>query len=230
MTGFVVALVGPDGAGKSTLAARLEDDLDMPVRRVYAGDNPDVQPGVLPTTRALWWFRRRRGRGPVHGPPPTETPPRRPVARKLIGAPVLLVLLVLQCAEERARLRPCERLVRDGYVVVLDRSYLHDHHRHDIAAAKRSPAQRMHGWWLERVLPRPDLTVVLDAPAEVLHRRKPEGTLDGLADRRRDYDGLDHLTAAAVHVDADRPLAEVQADVVAAIRSYDRDRGYRSST
>jgi glycosyltransferase involved in cell wall biosynthesis/thymidylate kinase len=35
--GLTVALVGPDGAGKSTLAERIENSLGLPVRRIYMG-------------------------------------------------------------------------------------------------------------------------------------------------------------------------------------------------
>jgi hypothetical protein len=40
---------------------------------------------------------------------------------------------------------------------------------------------------LKRVYPRPSELVLLDAPAEVLHARKPEGTLEALRARRQEY-------------------------------------------
>jgi len=218
MTGLVVAVVGPDGTGKSTIVRRLPDLLGGSVKTVYAGDNPEAGDGMLPTTRLLWWHRRRTHGPPVHGPPPIERPPRRSLARRSLTAPVSVFLLANQCAEEWARLRRASRWAAAGNLVVLDRSYLHDYWHHDIEAVDRSPLQRVHGFWLEHVLPRADLTIVLDAPPEVLFARKPEGTLAAVARRRAEYAHLEHLCAATVVVDVARPLAEVEAAVLDTIR------------
>jgi thymidylate kinase len=218
MTGLIVALVGPDGTGKSTIMRRLPHLLGGSVKTVYAGDNPEAGERLLPTTRLLWWLRRRTHGPLVHGPPPLERPPRRSVARRTLTAPRSVLLLANQCAEEWVRLRRASRWAAAGNLVVLDRSYLHDYWHHDIAATDRSPLQRVHGFWLEHVLPRPDLTIVLDAPPEVLFARKPEGTLAALSRRRAEYADLEQLSPATVVVDAARPLAEVESAVLAAIR------------
>ena len=45
--GMTVALLGPDGAGKTTLAAAIATDFGLPVRRVYMGMWSQSQSGVL---------------------------------------------------------------------------------------------------------------------------------------------------------------------------------------
>lgn len=125
------------------------------------------------------------------------------------------LLLANQCVEEWTRLRRARGAA--GNVVDLDRSYVHDYWHRDIAAPDRSPLQRADGWWLVHALPRPDLTVVLDA-AEVLFARKAEGTLAAVARRRGEYADLESLTPATVVVDADRPQPDVEAAVADAIR------------
>jgi thymidylate kinase len=69
--GLGVALLGPDGAGKSTLAAELERSFYFPVRSVYMGlyQRPSRSrvglPGRLGTQWARWLegaYQRRRGR------------------------------------------------------------------------------------------------------------------------------------------------------------------------
>src|SRR6266571_1664289 len=50
---FTVALIGPDGAGKTTIGRRLEQTLPLPVRYVYMGINYEASNHVLPTTRLI---------------------------------------------------------------------------------------------------------------------------------------------------------------------------------
>src|SRR2546429_8516470 len=73
-----VALVGADGAGKSTIGRRLAATLPLPIKYLYMGDNADSANRLLPTTRLLRLVRRvARGRpggkgddGPSAGAPP----------------------------------------------------------------------------------------------------------------------------------------------------------------
>jgi thymidylate kinase len=76
-----------------------------------------------------------------------------------------------------------------GYAVLFDRHFFVDYFAHHIAGTTtyRPIAARLHGWMLDHVYPRPDLVILLDAPAEVLFGRKPEGTLEAVEHRRREY-------------------------------------------
>ena len=47
--------------------------------------------------------------------------------------------------------------------------------------------RRIHGYNLRRLYPRPDLVILLDAPAEVFFARKGEGTLESIESRRQEY-------------------------------------------
>jgi hypothetical protein len=66
-------------------------------------------------------------------------------------------------------------------------------------------------------LPMADVVIVLDAPGEVLHRRKPEHDVEALERMRRRYLELAELVPGAVVIDADRSAEEVRRDVAAAI-------------
>ena len=74
---FTVAVIGPDGAGKSAVTRRLQQSLPLPVKYVYMGVNLESSNVVLPTTRiALELKRWRGGRPDMAGPPdPTRVKP-----------------------------------------------------------------------------------------------------------------------------------------------------------
>jgi hypothetical protein len=220
-----VALIGADGAGKSAVASRLATSLPVPAVAVYMGENPEAGGAVLPTTRWLWRRRAAAGAGPVPGaPPPPGSRVRRSAPARLLGAPRTGLLLLNQLVEETWRWRAVRRQVRRGQVVVLDRSLLHDYWFYDVVGPHRSPVQRVHGWWLRRVLDRPELTICLDAPAETLYARKPEGGLDNLRRRREEYLRLAHLTEAFHVVDVTAPLDDVVAEAAALVMAH-ADRG-----
>ena len=70
---------------------------------------------------------------------------------------------------------------------------------------------------LDRLYPRPDLVIMLDAPAEVLHDRKGEGTIESLERMRRDYLALEGVVEKFVRIDATQDQEAVTREVIAAI-------------
>lgn len=228
MTGLSVALVGADGAGKSTVAAALAASPRLSVAVRYLGDNPEAGGARLPTTRLIWHLRTSRGLGPTHGPPSAAPRPTRTFAARLWSAPRTIGLLLNQMAEELWGWVGVRRAVRRGLVVVLDRNWLHDYWFHDVVGADRSPPQRLHGWWLRRVLPRPDLTVCLDADAEVLHARKPEGRIDDLRSRRQEYLDMAASSRRFVIVDVAQPVDDVVHEVIGHVRAELDERKVRT--
>ena len=59
-----VALIGADGAGKTTVARRLPDLLPVPVRYLYMGVSTDSSNVMLPTTRVTRRIKRATGAPP----------------------------------------------------------------------------------------------------------------------------------------------------------------------
>ncbi|MDQ6838687.1 MAG: hypothetical protein M3137_10230 [Actinomycetota bacterium] len=102
---------------------------------------------------------------------------------------------------------------------MLDRHYFYDYYYHHVAEVARSPAHRLHGWWLTKVLPRPDITFCLDAPAEVLYARKPEGTLKERETRREEYVRMAEGVQLRM-VDVSRPLDEVVGELTNAVLDF----------
>ncbi|MDQ3349566.1 MAG: hypothetical protein M3545_16585 [Acidobacteriota bacterium] len=129
-------------------------------------------------------------------------------------------------AEESYRQVVVYRHLRRGQLVLLDRHFLFDYYFTDVVAP-RTFAQQLHGLFLERAYPRPDLVIYLDAPPELLLARKGEGTLESLAIKRRQYLSFGDLVAHFVVVDGAQPLEDATRAVVERI---DRFAATTSST
>jgi thymidylate kinase len=221
---LTVALVGPDGAGKSTISARLRQaTLPAPVKTIYMGVNLEASTLMLPTTRLLLWAKRARGGRPDLvasslrdvDPDPAVAP--LPAGR-VAGLKSTARMAVWMTEEWLRQLVALSHSLR-GRIVIFDRHFFLDYYHADVESGRRGPAQRLHGWMLERVYPKPDLVIMLDAPAEVLHARKPEATVAWLERRRQQYLELAPHVPQFVVVDVDRPLDAAVSEVVAAIES-----------
>jgi thymidylate kinase len=225
LKGVTVALIGADGAGKTTIGRRLEHSLAMPATYLYMGVNAEASNHLLPTTRLVRAAKRKMGRVPDSGPPdprPTERAPTSSSStrRFLSGARAVLRLLN-RLAEEWHRQLLAWRHVRRGEVVVFDRHFFADYYSHDVAeGGPRSITRRLHGFVLQRLYPRPDLVVFLDAPPETLFARKGEGSIEALRRRRQDYLDVAPHCRNFVSVNADRSLDTVTADVVAVVNDF----------
>jgi thymidylate kinase len=177
--GVRVALLGPDGAGKSSTIAALQRS-EVVASSVYLG--------VAPATH--------RSSSSVPGLALLRT------VRRLLGA--------WSTATARRR---------RGESVALDRHPLEA--RIGPPTSKRTTIARR--WILAHLLPHPEVVIVLMAPAEVLHQRKPEHDLDEVRARRDRY-----LELARRH---DYPVVDTtasQAEVVAAIDRAIHERRGRS--
>jgi thymidylate kinase len=219
-----IALIGPDGAGKTTVARRLEQALPVPVKYIYMGVNSSASNHLLPTTRLARWIKRKVRAQPDNSGPrdPDRPSPPRPVWKRVLRAPKSALSLVNRLAEEWYRQTLAWRAERRGAVVIFDRHYFSDFHAYDIARTPHAKpvGQRLHGWLLQRFYPRPDLVILLDAPGDVLLARKGEGTAELLERRRRDYLSLREIVKHFAVVDATRPADEVVAEVARRILEF----------
>jgi thymidylate kinase len=225
---ITVALIGPDGCGKSSVTKLLPAALpDLPIKRVYMGINLEASNLMLPTTRLLMMLKKAGGGRPdMAGPYDAENrkaAPRNPVKR-LLGGMKAWLLLGNRVAEEWFRLLVSAWYQKRGYHILFDRHFALDFYYYDMQYTdRRQPlTRRIHGYLLSRYYPRPDLTIMLDAPAEVLYARKGEGTIESLERRRQEYLSLRQVLPAFAVVDATQPAEQVAAQVAELIRQFAR--------
>jgi len=170
-TGLQVAVLGSDGSGKSTVLIRLQKILEPCFRREF-----------------IFHFRPKvfEPKGELVIPNPHGHPPRGSVA----SVAKLLYYFADHWAGWLLNLPAKAR----STLIFYDRNFediLIDPERYRLARA---------GWlvhFLNALLPRPDLTIVLVATPEVIHQRKMELPLDEL---RRQQTALRDLAGRRSHV------------------------------
>jgi thymidylate kinase len=220
--GSTVALIGSDGAGKSTVAREVVRRLPIPSEYLYMGVNLEASPVMLPTTRlALAVKRRRGGRSDMTAGHVESGGGGGP-----FGTIRRLVRMVNWLAEESYRAALARRIQRTPAVVVFDRHFFCDYYASAIAptTSPRSLDTRIHGWVLKNWYPRPQLTLFMDAPPEILVARKAGDSLERVARRREEYLALADVLPEFQVVDANRPVDVVADDIVARIVAFESTR------
>jgi len=184
-TGFFVAVLGPDGSGKSTLIAHLERELQRAFRRTAVFH---LMPGLL---------KRKANQGAVTDP--HGKPPRSP----LVSFLKLLYYLLDYNLGYWLKVRPA--LVRST-LVLFDRYY------DDLLVDPRRYRYGGPLWlarWLRRLIPRPDLWLILDVPEEEILRRKQEMPVEEIRRQREAYRRLAMELPNAFLLDGSLPPDEV---------------------
>ena len=220
---FSVALIGADGAGKSTIARKLESSFQLPARCLYMGINLESTNIALPTSRFVGWIKRcQNGKAAARLTKPASRNRSDTRQRKESGKLWAALRLLNRLAEEWYRQLVAWNQQRKGKIVVFDRYFLYDfqYSRTEADGKSRRFTDWFHRWCLAKLYPRPDLVIFLDAPAEVLFARKREGTIQWLESRRQAFLRQGKQIPNFIRIDATQPVETVYADVAKHLLRY----------
>jgi thymidylate kinase len=192
-TGFFIVVLGLDGTGKSTLIQQILQIFERTFRRSR----------TFHWRPSLLWRRASRG--------DTTQPHSRAPHSAMLSVALLFIYFADYWVGYCFAIRPL--LARSG-LVIFDRYF------DDVAI---DPLRYRYGGplWLARALarlvPLPDVVLVLDAPENVVRSRKQEVAPDEVQRQRRLYLEYGNVTARARVIDAGGTVSDVSGEAARAI-------------
>ena len=159
-TGAFVVLLGPDGAGKSSIAEAVHSSICTPRKKV-------VYLGVRKTPRLLKVFARKSSKAST-----SESGGERPSTKLTVRGRVFLRTLFYLIWFLYSYYRLIFPLLVSGYVVIGDRYF------HDILILKDVQLSDVWVKFFLKVMPSPSATVLLISSPTDIFERKPELEID----------------------------------------------------
>ena len=216
-----VALIGPDGAGKTTITRRLEESSSLQVKYMYMGVNIEASNYALWTSRLVEYLRKQQNRHRERAHTGDRLFQRAKNGNRSLGEKLRAAArLANRLADEWYRQLLSWYYQARGYVVVYDRHFLFDFSLTGVDSHQPYFDERLHRWFLAHLYPRPDLIIYLDAPAAALFARKGEKCIDELERRRQSFIRQAQQFSNFIRIDASQPLSKVYEDVTGCIVQF----------
>ena len=222
---FTMALVGADGAGKTTIAQRVLQSYPGPIKYMYMGSSIDSSKYALPTSRLLNHLKRRTIRPMLSNSgtlPPAVLMSDEMKSRLPRGKILKALGLINRVAEEWYRQLFVWAYRLRGSIVLCDRHFLFDYASNNLNSrdGDQRLSVRIHSALLNRLYPKPNLVIFLDASPELLYQRKPEWPLAHLERQRHSILEQGRKYRSFVRVDAAQSLEKVVSDVMDHIERF----------
>ena len=178
--GLRIALIGPDGSGKTTLARNIKDRGIFKTKYVYMGRDQFV----IPTRRILKFINndlQKNGVGTDASQPPALLPTEGKVRDIIDVGRFFHDLIDFYIRYFLHNYLYCRR----GFLVINDR-YVYDM----MVNGEKIQRVRFFRWIISSLFPSPDFMFLLDAPAERMYARKGEHSVAILEAMKTRYAGL----------------------------------------
>ena len=193
--GLWVALLAPDGGGKSTLSFSLLEQPFLRSKLIYMGANLDSSTVGLPTTR--WLKDKIKGM-------------ERKKTSKLIVKPLKMIAYINRVLEQWYRVAVGIYHKMLGRTVVFDR-FVYDSY---LSAPPKTKGQKMRRWLIRSTCPEADVAYFLDAPGQVLFDRKVEHSPAVLERQRQRFLSLQDVIRNMVIVDGTQSAQGVRSQIL----------------
>jgi len=207
----MIIFIGPDGSGKSTIADLTLEKLQLD-GKISGVEKLHLKPGWLPPLGRL--FSPRDWGKPLPVGIPVDNPHASKPSGPLGSMIRLLYYLTDYALGFQIKVKP---LLRGGDSVLFDR-YYYDYMIDPARMRIRLPKAVLAAFLA--LVPKPEVVIYLDAPAEVLRKRKPELPIAELERQIGEFRELVDGLPYAYRVDADRSPDEVAASAAERIQGH----------
>jgi len=216
-----VAIIGQDGAGKTTIADMVLEKLPYKMKYIYMGRNVDSSNYFLPTSKLIHLYKIYKYKK-KHKIEDNSTAKklslheidqdRKKDTRGKIGA---FLRLLNRLAEEWYRLVISKSYQRKGYLVIYDRHFIVDSipDKLDTELSRKRLTTRIHDWVLKNLYEKPSIIFFLHAPAEVLFARKGEATIEYIRAKNEAFLEFGKNIKGFEVIDVTQPVEKVFDDV-----------------
>jgi thymidylate kinase len=221
-----VAFIGGDGAGKTTIANAVIQSSGLPMKYLYMGLSTRSSNLALPTSRLVLFLKQRRYKKKKQkstSSSPDEMPTSElEYSENTHGWVWNTARFLNRLAEAWYRQLISTIYQMRGYVVIYDRHFFFDTAPGIINSQEQSLLllDRLYFWLMCHWYPRPTLTIFLDAPSELLYRRKGEATPEYLEQQRGVFLKQGEKLPHFFRVDATQPLDKVLSEVIHHIQVF----------
>jgi thymidylate kinase len=216
-SGLDVAIVGPDGAGQTTLCSTISV---LPERRIpfvvaFRAPRTHRVPSILGTVRSRMLHRSQRPE--QHHSIPQGLPPLNPVKWLISYASSIPDRWISELFWSRRKLAYGDLVLHDQHPLEVTINPLRYRYAGPMSLARA----------ITRLAPKPALVIVLDAPAEMIQTRNHHLTLEEATRQRDAYLALARSLPNGAIVDATKPFDQVMRDVLRTITDYSAARTRR---